>query len=69
MSSRRYNMEITDPIYTDPRFLEVARELRRLMKRETPPPDAEASSDEVSQRVQAKITLRMKTMKQQKPKS
>lgn len=61
-------MEIPE-IVTDPRFLEVVRELRRLIrKKEAPPPDAEAPDDEETQRVRAKIALRMKTMKQQKAK-
>jgi hypothetical protein len=57
-------MVIPETIYTDPRFLEVARMLReRKIVEEPPPPGVEAPNDEATRRVQAKINLRMKQRK------
>jgi len=60
-------MELSDMLYTDPRFLEVVRMLRgckRETKKTSPPtPEEPEPDDEVTRRVQAKINLRMKQRK------
>lgn len=56
-------MEIPE-VLNDPRFLEVVRELRELIrKKEAPPPSDETPEDEATRRVKAKINLRMKQRK------
>lgn len=53
-------MTVSKTLFTDPRFLEVARELRRLMDQETLPPAGVVSDAEVAHRVQANKPLTRK---------